>query len=289
MKSMTGFGTATRSTPSGKVTASLQSVNNRRGLDIHLQTPSVLGVDESSLRKQISDSVTRGRLHVNIEWEPKELGQKNWQDVDTKAYKHYADQLRKINPKAQVRTDTILRLPGVLVPRQDAEAPPLEEEIQQVVAQALTQFEKARAREGKALHKDILSRLQEIRDSLNGVRSRTPLVVEEYRKKLISRISELGVPGDLHNDERLMKEIALFADRCDISEEVIRLTAHSTEAKRLCQSGDSVGRNLEFLTQEMGREINTIGSKANDLEIANAVLAMKASLEKIREQVQNVE
>lgn len=289
MKSMTGFGTVTRSTPSGKFTVLIQSVNNKRGLDIHLQIPASFSANEQPLKKRIGEKIGRGRIQVSVEWDSVGKEGKQWQVIDAKAYHHYLEELGKVIPEESIRPETILRLPGVFLPPAGPSSGQAQENLLQVLEKALQEFDRSRSREGKALAKDILSHIQTIASGLTKIRSRAPQVVTRYRETLISRLADLGLPDVWQTDERVLKEIALYADRSDISEEMTRLEAHLKEGKRLCRSVATAGKNLEFLTQEMGREINTIGSKANDLEIANTVLAMKAALEKIREQVYNVE
>ena len=153
---------------------------------------------------------------------------------------------------------------------------------------ALENMLKMRDREGAALQKDVARRLDGLVSALNRVRKQAPTVVESYRKKLMARLRDAGfVMGS--SDERLLRELALFADKSDITEEITRLESHIQQAHKLMQSKEPVGRSLDFLAQEMFREMNTMGSKANDGDILPNVVAMKAELERIREQVQNVE
>ena len=191
--------------------------------------------------------------------------------------------------KEDFGASTLLSLPDVVRYEQTAESAervwPL---LSRALNLALENMLKMRDREGAALQKDVARRLDGLVSALNRVRKQAPTVVESYRKKLMARLRDAGfVMGS--SDERLLRELALFADKSDITEEITRLESHIQQAHKLMQSKEPVGRSLDFLAQEMFREMNTMGSKANDGDILPNVVAMKAELERIREQVQNLD
>jgi len=183
----------------------------------------------------------------------------------------------------------LLRVPGVLKstePTLEAEA--VWPSVEQALKRALGQLVKMREKEGKFLADDLIGRLDALADGVARIRQVAPSIVHHYRGQLHARIKEAGLDVPL-DDERLRKEVVLFADRCDITEELTRLESHFQQFRGCLKSVEPVGRTLDFLSQEMNRELNTIGAKANAVEISQVVVRLKAELEKIREQVQNIE
>jgi uncharacterized protein (TIGR00255 family) len=186
--------------------------------------------------------------------------------------------------------DVLLRLPGVIGPESlESSAEALWPLIERALAQALGQLVKARAKEGAHLARDLRSRIATMRRLTAQVRRRAPQVARDYRRNLLARIQALGLETITADDERVLKEVVFFADRADITEELTRLESHYRQFDDCAGSGEAVGRLLDFLAQEIGREVNTIGSKANDAGISRAVVTLKAELEKFREQAQNIE
>jgi uncharacterized protein (TIGR00255 family) len=292
MKSMTGFGDASGNAGHVSIQVSLSSVNSKRGLDLNLSLPRDLQNCEELARQQIQQQVVRGRLNVHVVIESRDPAQDGLLAVDAAALKHYTNQFRTLQRQGllerEVNPEFLLKLPGVMKePEQKAEQDH-SELFEKVLVRALSRYQAARKREGQALKVDLQERWQIIEAQVKSVHKRRPYVVGLHRKNLLERLERAGFP-DLIEDERILKEVALFADRSDVSEEVTRLAAHLKEGRRLSGVAEATGKNLDFLVQEIGREINTIGSKSNDLDISRAVLEMKAELEKIREQVQNIE
>jgi len=196
---------------------------------------------------------------------------------------------KKLGAPGQITIDTILQAPGVMRPPEEAiEAERAWPAVERALESALNHLIKMREREGRHLAKDLIHRLKAIRQLLKEIRALHPAVVKKFRAALTERIEKTGLPIS-KDDERLAKEIFLFADRSDISEELTRLESHLAQFAHHLRKEEPVGRALEFIVQEIFREFNTLGAKANDAEIAQRVVACKAELEKIREQVQNLE
>jgi len=292
MKSMTGFGEAKGKQGSVCIEISISSVNSKRGLDLNLALSRDLQNCEEIAREVLQQQVKRGRVNVQTSVETRDPAVAGLLEADTIALKHYRKQFSVLQRQglleSEVSSEFLLKLPGVLKdPGQDQQYNHADL-FRKVLKQAITRYQAARKREGQALKRDLQSRLEAIGKRVRVVNQRRPHVVEQHRGNLLQRLKQAGFP-DLVEDERILREVALFADRSDVSEEVTRLQAHLKEGRRLSSLKEPAGKNLDFLVQEIGREINTIGSKSKDLEISRAVLEMKAELEKIREQVQNIE
>jgi len=292
MKSMTGFGRAESTDQGLRCAVELSSVNRKQS-DIDIRLPREWAELEAELRKLVAGAISRGRLQVQVSLDAAgESG--SALRVDHGLARQYAEALTKLDGEffggRGVSADALLRAPGVFTVAEGASRStehvrPL---IEATLTKALTTWDKARTREGAHLKKDLESRLKVIRDVLKGIQREAPRVPQFQREAMRKRLHDAGLPLPL-DDERLLKEIALFADRCDISEEIARLNGHLEEFARLLKSPEPSGRPMDFLTQEMHREINTMGSKANHAGIAHLVVAGKTEVERIREQVQNVE
>lgn len=293
MNSMTGHGSGVVRTPAGhRIHAEISSVNNRKGFDLVLRLPEELLAAEADLREILSQVMTRGRLTAQVRLEARARANRTALDIDLTCLRQYARQCQAAARTAGLPSDVslefLLRLPGVLKSTLSADPALLHAAARSALERAIAAFQKSRAREGAFLARDLTRRLEVIARHARAIHRRKPHHLRAQHQTLHARLKSAGLDLPL-DDERLLKELAFFADRCDISEELTRLAAHLTEGRRLLRAPDSTGRTLEFLLQEIGREINTIGSKANDLTITRHVLAMKSELEKIREQVQNLE
>ncbi len=292
MKSMTGFGEAAGKQGTVRIEIAISSVNSKRGLDLNLNLPRDLQNCEEVARTQIQQEVTRGRLNVQVSLESRDPAKEGLLEVDAAAFKHYQQQFAALKKQRliaqEIKPEFLLKLPGVMKDPEQNRDRDHSALFAKVLKQAVTRYQSARKREGLALKKDLLARLAAIAARVKLVNQRRPHVVGQHRTQLLQRLEQAGFPN-LVEDERILKEVALFADRSDVSEEMTRLEAHLAEGRRLSAVNEPAGKSLDFLVQEIGREINTIGSKSNDLEISRAVLEMKAELEKIREQVQNIE
>ena len=292
MKSMTGYGRGECSRGGVKITIELNSVN-RRQADITINLPRELMELEPRIRDIINARVSRGRLNVAIGYHPSSDRPQAHIRLDTalaKAYLLAAKKLhRELGIDGSVTLDSLLRAPGVVnLIEAETDASSLAPLVEKALNQALDQLIRMREREGKHLAADLMKRMQLIREGVEKVRAEAPSVVKRYQQQLHTRIKNSGIEVSL-DDERLLKEVAIFADRADISEELTRLSSHLDQCAGCLASNEPVGRTLDFLSQEMGREINTIGSKANEISITQTVVLLKGELEKVREQVQNIE
>jgi uncharacterized protein (TIGR00255 family) len=292
MKSMTGYGRGECSQRGFKVTVEVSSVN-RKQTEIAVNLPRDLEVLEARLRDDINRRVARGRLMVRVSVHAA-AGAAGRSLLNTALAKHYARELRALAKSLQladgISLDLLARAPGVMQPAEDSpEAEELWPAISKALHAALDVLLKMREREGAWLAKDLVARAAKLRAGVRRVQRRAPHSTEQYRAQLLARIKAAGLDTPSLDDERLVKEVFYFADRSDITEELTRLESHFQQFNDCVKSKEPVGRTLDFLAQEMNREVNTLGSKANDSEISREVVLLKAELEKFREQVQNVE
>jgi uncharacterized protein (TIGR00255 family) len=285
---MTGYGRATSEKDGLRVNVEISSVN-RKQLDVALALPREWLGRENDLRKAIAGSITRGRVQVRVTAE-RVSGSDRVVVADTGLLEEYKAKLRELLGEEPVLTvPDLLRLPGVLDYR-EAEAAPegIGGRLAEALAQATTDWDAMRLAEGDHLRADIESRLALVEAAITAMDERAPGVLAAQREQLRARLEQAGVDLDL-GDERVTRELALFADRCDTSEERVRLRSHLAQFRQLMEAKEPPGRTMDFLLQEMNREVNTIGSKASDAPMARQVVAAKTELEKIREQVQNIE
>jgi uncharacterized protein (TIGR00255 family) len=291
LKSMTGFGEGMASAEGISVVVEISSVN-RKQLDIHVNLPRNLVTLDAQVQQLIRSEFTRGRVSGIVRVDATE-GFAGSVKVDEKLAVQYVEGIRKTARKLKLADDlgaeSIARLPGVVTVDQDTlDADHASTALDKAMTAALRGLAKMRLAEGKVLSTDLRERLGLLENAAKAIGKLAAGVVSGYREKLFRRLKEAGL-DDLAGDERIVKEIALFADRCDISEELVRLKSHLAQARGLLRSSEPTGRTLDFLCQELFREINTVGSKANEVEITRHVVAFKTELERIREQVQNIE
>ena len=288
---MTGFGSGEALADGVVWRAEISSVN-RKQLELVVQLPRELGELESGLRNRLAAKLSRGRVQVSIKADRgSQAGAKL--RVDESLAKQYVEALKKLAAELQtssnVETSQMTRWPGVFSLEQTElsaeEALPF---IEKAADAALKQMLIMRQTEGANLKADISSRLDALHIMLQSAAEISPQVVAKYRDSMRQRLADAGLPLPL-DDERLVKEIGLFADRSDISEEITRAESHIAQFRAYMDSGEPVGRSLDFLSQELFREINTMGSKANHAPLAQLVVRAKTELEKIREQIQNIE
>jgi uncharacterized protein (TIGR00255 family) len=288
---MTGFGTATAQTPGGRLAVEARSVNHRFS-EILIRLPRDLSALEDRIRPLVQSTIYRGRVEVVVS---RDEGARKPRAVraDTDLAAAYARALREIAGAVGVGGDLTLTqfagLPDVLRVEDDrVDVEGLWGALQPAVTAAATALVAMRQAEGQRLADDLVTRVRSLETHHAAIAARSRQVVQAYGERLRARLAEaLGqVPID---EARLASELALFAERSDITEELTRLASHLTQFRETLREDAAVGRKLEFILQEMGRETNTIGSKANDLEITRAVIAMKGELESLREQIQNVE
>ncbi|NSW85959.1 MAG: YicC family protein [Syntrophobacteraceae bacterium] len=290
--SMTAFGRAHREEAGYSVTVEMKTLNHRY-LDIVLRLPKNLSEFEEPCRKLILSRMRRGRVEVYVQIESV-LPEHKTPQIDTMLARHYWQQLQTLHrllPGCNAPgLEHLLRIPYLFETRETVDdRDVLRGQVMGGIEEALEQVNRMRATEGESMLKDCLERISFLRRELSLIESRKELVVQEYRKRLQDRMQELL--GDIGVDEgRLLQEVACMAERSDINEEIVRLASHMDQMQSLLSGRDPAdGRRLDFLTQELHREANTIGSKTTDMEILQAVVQMKTEIGKLKEQVQNIE
>ena len=291
--SMTGRGTGAAAGRLARVEVELSSVN-RKQLDVDVGLPRFLSSFESRVQELVQGRLSRGRVSGEIRVAWAEAAQAAGARVDLGLARATVTALRaaakKLDLPDDLKASALLSLPGlVALEHGERDLETLWPSVRKALDTALAKLQAMRKKEGAALGRDLQGRLATLRTLVGEIAARAPGVAETYRANLLKRIAAALPGADLAGDERLLKEVALFADKADVAEELVRLDSHFRQADGLLKTGGVVGRTLDFLVQEMGREINTIGSKANDAGIARRVVACKAELERFREQVQNIE
>ena len=293
MKSMTGYGRGDSSAKGVQLAVEISSVN-RRQVEVAVSLPNELDSLEADLRKIVLASVARGRVFGRVTLQ-RPSGKANRSILINEAQAEaYKKALAKLADGMGLRDDlsleTILRLPGVMETGEDEVDPvAMLPTLKRALGQALGQLQDMRSKEGANLGRDLTKRLASLRRITKRVAKRAPKVVVHHRTRLLERLAKADIDVADADDERFLREVVYFTDRSDISEELTRLESHFDQVGGCLISNEPVGRKLDFLAQEMFREVNTIGSKANDSEISQEVVTLKTELEKIREQVQNVE
>lgn len=289
--SMTGYGGAKGEVNGVQVSAELKSVNNRH-LDASVRLPKSCLFAEESVRSAVAAHITRGKVDVFINVDTSHADEVTVavNEPLAAAYVKAAHALfDRFGVTDDMTASTLLRMPEVMTTeRADADRDAVLEAIDAVFGEALTQFDAMRAREGGKLDSDLRAKLDAIEEMVSRVEARSPETVKEYREKLTARMTEVLSEAGV-DEARILQEAAIYADKVAVDEETVRLRSHISQFRLMLDGGSPVGRRLDFLVQEMNREINTTGSKCADGDIANTVIAMKAELEKIREQIQNVE
>ena len=292
VKSMTGYGRAEEKTAGGTITVEVRSVNNRY-LDCSVRIPRLYLFAEEGLKSRVQDTISRGKVDVFVTLDSAGAEQVKV-TVNQPAADAYYAALKGLASsygleERDITVSLLSRFPEVLV------AEKVEEDTEEtaraicaVLDRALADFDQMRTREGERLREDILTRAAAIEDMVGQVEARSPQTVAEYRAKLEARMQE-GLSNTQLDPARILTEAAIFADKVAVDEETVRLRSHIGQLRELLSRGGPVGRKLDFLIQEFNREANTIGSKCSDLDIARQVVDIKAEIEKIREQVQNIE
>jgi uncharacterized protein (TIGR00255 family) len=291
MRSMTGYGCGDADHAGTKFSVELNSVNRKQS-DIVINLPRDLTALEPRIRQAINEKISRGRMNVVVGLHQGANGAAALA-LDTALARSYHDAMltlqKELSAPGEITIGTILQAPGVMrSPEQSVDADKAWPAVERALMTALSELVKMREREGKHLAKDLIHRLKVLRQEIKGIRALYPDVVKKYRSALMERIQKAGLELPVE-DERLLKEVTIFADRSDISEELTRLESHLAQFAHHLRKNEPVGRTLEFITQEIFRELNTLGAKSNDAGISQHVVACKSELEKIREQIQNLE
>lgn len=290
---MTGYGRGDCSQDGFKITVELSSVN-RKQTEISVNLPREMEMLEAQIRDAINRHIARGRVVARVLLH---AGASRWSarmHLNLPLAKAYARELnhlaRQLKLPGPLTLDQLVRAPGVFqTDEQIVEEEDFWPAVEKALKKALRAMMQMRQREGEHLARDLAARIGIMRKSAVRVQKQAPQVAERYRQQLIDRIKSAGLQAPIADDERLLKEVVYFADRSDISEELTRLQSHFQQFEDCVKSTEPVGRMLDFLAQEMNREVNTIGSKANDSVISREVVTLKAELERFREQAQNVE
>lgn len=292
IKSMTGFGRGENSDDKRKFIIEMKSVNHRYN-DIIVRMPRHLSYLEEKIKKMIKENIKRGRIEVYINLE--NINDSDFKiDINLNLAKEYKSALSLLNKELSlediIHLEDITKYPDIInVEKEEEDEDIIWDTLYPALDNAITNLESMRVREGEELVFDINKRVDYIKKMSNVVENRAPLVVEEYKIKLENRIKKLlDSPVEI-DESKLANEVAYFADKANITEEIVRLYSHIEQLKDTLSSNDTVGRKLDFIIQEMNREANTIGSKASDIDITKDVVEIKSELEKIREQVQNIE
>ncbi|MCE5279214.1 MAG: YicC/YloC family endoribonuclease [Planctomycetaceae bacterium] len=292
MNSMTGFGAAQGQVCGAEFNVEARSVNNRY-LKTLLRLPDAFSALESEVESLLRAKISRGTVQLFVGM--KLAGDQAASAVNTAALSAYLDQIKTLeieaNPTLRIDLGAMLLLPGVCQPPElDRLREQSRDGLLKLITAALDQMMTMRRREGEALKADLLRNCSVVEASLAQVSARADVSVKAYQRRLLDRVAELtGQSGITVDAEALAREVAIFAERCDIAEEISRLTAHLDQFRQSMDTPEPVGRKLDFIAQELLREANTIASKAADAEIARAVVDIKTAIDRIKEQVQNIE
>ncbi len=291
IKSMTGFGRCEVQKDSRKFTVELKSVNHRY-LDVNIRMPKKLNFFETAIRTLLKSYANRGKVDIFITYEDLSQTQVSvkYNAALAAEYMKYLKQMEEeFGLENDVRVSTLSRYPEVFTMEEQSED---EEELWNGLKEALegafTQFVETRKTEGENLKKDITSKLDLLSEQIGFIEERSPQIVAEYRAKLEDKMKELLADTQIE-ESRIASEVILFADKICTDEEVVRLKSHISHMRNTLEEKDEIGRKLDFIAQEMNREANTILSKANDIEVSDRAISLKTEIEKIREQIQNIE
>ena len=290
-RSMTGFGRAQRDTEDLFVSVELKSVNHRY-FELYSRVPRAYGFLDEKIKSYLQNRVARGKIECNvvIEASDSDYAQVRVNHSLAEAYIAALNELEeKYNIKNDVSVMSLSRFPDVLsVHKSEADEDAIWAAVKEVLETATDNFVAMREREGEKLREDICSRADTILEKVAFVEARSPETVKEYNEKMKQRIREL-IDDATVDEQRLLQEAAIFADKVAVDEETVRLRSHIEQLKAMFDENEAIGKKMDFLVQEINREANTIGSKAADFEIGKTVVEIKAEVEKIREQVQNIE
>lgn len=291
IRSMTGFGRSEASDENYKFIVEMKAVN-QRFLDYNIRMPKKLGAFEAAIRNLLKSYVQRGKVDISITFEDmtKQNSFLRYNEDIAKEYMKYFEQMADtFSIEKDIRVSTLARCPEVLVMEEErADEKELWAILEQALQGAARQLAETRLAEGENLKRDLFEKLEHMERLLEDVEARQPQILEEYRNRLREKVQEL-LEDTMIEESRLAMEIVLYADKICVDEETVRLRSHIKNMREALEKGDGIGRKLDFFTQEMNREANTILSKANDMEVSNLAIDLKTEIEKIREQIQNIE
>ena len=291
IRSMTGYGKQSLNVEKREYQVEIKSVNHRY-LDINIKLPKSISYLEDTIKKEISAKIKRGKIDVFITFENNSQEGKNI-TINKELAKLYIEQLKELAQEEKILNNIevmdIAKLPDILIVKNDEEDEKIQNELIEVVQGAISKIIEMKNIEGNKIEQDLLQRIDKIENKIVEISAKSTGLIEEYVVKLEKRIKEILKTEEL-DKSRLTQEVVIYADKCSIEEEVTRLKSHIYQFRNLISNNNgTIGKKLDFLIQEMNRETNTIGSKANNLEITNGVIDIKTELEDIREQIQNIE
>ncbi len=291
IKSMTGFGRCEITENDRKFTVEMKSVNHRY-LDVNIKMPKKLNFFESAIRGELKNYISRGKVDVFITYE--DFTENNTtirynKEVATEYLKYLREMAQEFDLDDDIRVSTLSRYPEVFtMEEQTMDEEELWKGLQKAIKGAAENFVQTRITEGENLRNDLIQKLDNMLSLVDFITERSPQIIKEYREKLMTKIQD--ILGSVQVDEnRLLTEVTIFADKVCVDEELVRLRSHIETTKKTLLEGGSIGRKLDFIAQEMNREANTTLSKSNDLDISNCAIELKTEIEKVREQIQNIE
>ena len=291
IKSMTGFGRCEIAENNRKFTVEMKSVNHRY-LDVNIKMPKKLNFFESEISAELNNYISRGKVDMFITYEDfsENTSSVRYNREIAEEYLGYLRQMAQdFNLDDDIRVSTLSKYPEVFtMEEQSIDEEELWKELQKAIDGAAEMFVQTRIVEGEHLRDDLIEKLDGMLKLVDFVAERSPMIITEYRQKLEEKVKEL-LADTAVDESRLLTEVTIFADKVCVDEEVVRLRSHIETTKNTLIEGGSIGRKLDFIAQEMNREANTILSKANDLEISNCAIELKTEIEKVREQIQNIE
>ena len=290
IKSMTGYGKSTLSVDSREYQIEIKSINHRYA-DVNIKMPRVLSYLEEDVKKEILKQVSRGKIDVFITYS-NDSSENNEIKINTEIAKLYIKELKQLAQneglQSNIEVTDIAKFPDVLKIKSNNDDEKIKEELLSVVKEATINLCNMRQVEGEKISKDLIDRLNDIENRTLEISKLSTGLIEEYVVKLENRIKEILKTEEI-DKARLAQEVVIYADKCSVEEEITRLKSHISQFRKMLEQEGAIGKKIDFLIQEMNRETNTIGSKANNLEITNNVIEIKNEIENIREQIQNIE
>lgn len=291
LRSMTGYGRDEAVTDGKKILAEIKSVNHRYS-DYNIKLPRYMGFLEDKIRKYVSSFITRGKVDIYIGVEYFEKADKEI-ILNKELAKNYIEVLKELRDEFGLSDDItvskVAQNPDIfLTERVEEDEEEIWNSVRNVLDNALNSFVEMRSREGERIEQDLRQRIEYMSSLVHEIEARSPQTVQEYSDRLYEKIKEV-LNGHEIDEARIITEVAIYADKVAVNEETVRLASHFDEFNNIINSGEPAGRRLDFLIQEINREVNTIGSKASDVNIAKTVVSLKGEIEKLREQIQNIE
>lgn len=291
IKSMTGFGRSEIVNEERKIVVEIKAVNHRY-CEMNVKLPKKLNYFETTIRTFLKDYIQRGKVDVFITYEDytkSNVCVKYNSEIAAEYMKYLGEMTEQFNLTDDIKTSVLARFPEVLsLEEQTADTDSIWEHLKDALAQAAEMFVSSRIKEGDNLKTDLISKLDSMLEMVNFIEAKSPEIISEYKGKITEKISEL-LGNTSIDDNRIAMEVTLYADKICVDEEIVRLKSHIQQTKDILNEGGSVGRKLDFIAQEMNREANTILSKSNSIEISDVGINLKTEIEKVREQIQNIE